>query len=487
MVVNKYLESFFKFSQELFCVVDLDTARFTHLNPAWETHLGWTLDELKAEPYTSFIHPDDILKSSEVVEDFKKDEGYLGDFQNRYLCKSGKYVLLAWKSMRDDSTGNHFAIARNITREKEALSKSKILDIVLESTMAGYWDWHIPSNYEFLSPTFKMMFGYEEDELENTPASWQKLIFKEDLAAILDTFEKHVSSRGSHPFTSEARYRHKDGSTVHVFCRGKVIEWGENGEPLRAVGSHIDITSFKELLHKYEVSSKKLEQERQYLSTFLSILAHDLKAPLGHIRNFSYFLKEDLGERVAENIEVAGYFDKIESAAAYAGSIVDDVHVLSKVNQSRFDKKVSLKRAVSGVLKDISEDIEAAGARVLVGKGLPVIRGNIFCVQQVLANLVRNSLKFSKEGVVPEIEIKAFVCRGERGIVVKDRGIGVPEEKLEVIFSMFTSLNRAEYEGTGAGLAIVRRVMDMHNGRVWAERRSGGGLSIFLIFGDSDE
>lgn len=119
---------------------------------------------------------------------------------------------------------------------------AEVLDLIL----AGYWDWSIPDNTEYLSPEFKRMFGYEDHELPNTPETWQKLIFPEDLPGVLDLFDRHVRSHGEVPFKQEVRYRHRDGSTVWVMCNGKVIEWSDTGAPLRMVGCHVDITHLKQ-------------------------------------------------------------------------------------------------------------------------------------------------------------------------------------------------------------------------------------------------
>ncbi len=124
---------------------------------------------------------------------------------------------------------------------------SDIYRRILEDTMAGYWDWDMASNAEYLSPSFKQMFGYEDHEMENSPESWQKIIFPEDLPILYAAVNEHVGSKGQIPFDTMARYYHKNGSTVYVQCKGSVIEWDENDRPLRMVGSHVDITKQKEV------------------------------------------------------------------------------------------------------------------------------------------------------------------------------------------------------------------------------------------------
>lgn len=151
---------------------------------------------------------------------------------------------------------------RQALKEKEMqLSNKEILfENIIESTMAGYWDWDIPNNKEYLSPTFKSMFGYHDHELPNSPESWQKIIHPEDLPGVFDTFHKHVASKGSYPYDNEVRYFHKDGSIVWVYCRGKVIEWDENDQPVRMVGCHVNITSIKRAQQHVKESNNQLTE-----------------------------------------------------------------------------------------------------------------------------------------------------------------------------------------------------------------------------------
>jgi len=143
--------------------------------------------------------------------------------------------------------------AKNLRRSQQLLEK--IFDIIL----AGYWDWDIPNHREYLSPGYKRMFGYEDHELPNSPDAWKSLIFPEDLPGLLETFDRHVRSRGEIPYYSEVRYRHKDGSTVWVICSGQVIEWDSAGNPLRAIGCHIDITGQKRAEEQLKKSQAHLQ------------------------------------------------------------------------------------------------------------------------------------------------------------------------------------------------------------------------------------
>jgi PAS domain S-box-containing protein len=138
-----------------------------------------------------------------------------------------------------------------------------ILKEILEQSLAGYWDWNMVTGDEYLSPSFKKMFGYEDHELPNNPESWQKLLFHEDLFIVQETLQKHIASHGQIPYYNEIRYHHKNGSTVWVICTGKVLEWDNSGNALRMVGCHIDITVRKKLEESLLESQNLLARSQQ--------------------------------------------------------------------------------------------------------------------------------------------------------------------------------------------------------------------------------
>lgn len=127
----------------------------------------------------------------------------------------------------------------------------------LEISLAGFWDWNMLSNEEYLSPRFKEIFGYKESEMENSPEAWQKIAFPEDLSEMFKAFDIHIKSKGTIPFKSIVRYHHKDGKTVWVRCNGKVVEWSKEGVPIRAIGCHVDITEEKEIEFKLKKAIKE--------------------------------------------------------------------------------------------------------------------------------------------------------------------------------------------------------------------------------------
>ena len=106
----------------------------------------------------------------------------------------------------------------------------------------GYWDWSMKDKYKYLSPTLKAQLGYADDEISNIDGALKEIMMDDDIPMLLKKLEEHFSSKGEVPFKAVVRYKHKDGHIVKILCRGQVVEWGENGEPLRMVGSHVNVT-----------------------------------------------------------------------------------------------------------------------------------------------------------------------------------------------------------------------------------------------------
>lgn len=201
-------------------------------------------------------------------------------------------------------------------------SEETILRHILETTLAGYWDWHVQKDYVYLSPRFKEIFGYRDEEIANRPEDWYQLIFAEDFPKLKANFEEHVASKGKVLYKNRLRYHHKNGSTVWVLCQGKVVEWDKDGNPLRVVGSHIDITAQKqaeeELLH-YQTALTSLKKIAttahlsvdEQIDAALVVVSDYLKLPLGivsHIQDEIYEVVNVLVKELPVSIEKGQVF-----------------------------------------------------------------------------------------------------------------------------------------------------------------------------------
>lgn len=159
--------------------------------------------------------------------------------------------------------------------EKELANARNVLDTTLEGTNVGYWDWNIKEGKEYMSPSSKLLFGYEDHEFPSKPGSWKELIHPDDLPVFLETFNKHIETKGQSPFQQEARYFHKDGSILWVICKGKAVEWDKEGKVLRIVGSYQNITTQKTTEKNLEESEIRFRLTFENLGAGMALVGLD--------------------------------------------------------------------------------------------------------------------------------------------------------------------------------------------------------------------
>ena len=357
--------------------------------------------------------------------------------------------------------------------KKNFEDQEKVYKNILEGTMAGYWDWHIAEDYEYLSPTFKSMFGYEDHEMENHPSSWQKIIFQEDLPKIFASFEKHVETKGASCFDAEARYTHKNGSTVWVYCRGKVIEWDENGAPLRAVGSHVDITKMKTAEENEKRYSRQLETKNKELEQFAYVASHDLKEPIRTINNFGNILiqqyKGQLDEQADQILKL------IIDSTERMNNVVDDLLKYSSLGHEKVFEEINTNDLIRNIQRDLNLSIKESNASFELN-GLPTIQGHPTEIRLLFQNLISNALKFRKSDSVCKIKISAEEKTDLYHFQIADNGIGIDLKNQEQIFNLFQRLHtKNDYKGTGIGLAHCKKIVGIHNGNIWVESTLGEG------------
>lgn len=146
--------------------------------------------------------------------------------------------------------GQVLCLARDITRRhlaQLALEEERsLLKTIFEDSLAGYWDIRFDTGHAFYSDAYLDMLGLTREDCPPTPDAWHRFAFPEDVAAAHTAFQHHIASQGEIPYRNRIRFHHRDGSTVHIICSGRVVSWSATDEPLRAVGCHIDFTSLYE-------------------------------------------------------------------------------------------------------------------------------------------------------------------------------------------------------------------------------------------------
>ncbi len=361
--------------------------------------------------------------------------------------------------------------------KRKLADKEVVFDNILEGTLAGYWDWNIPENTEYLSPTFKAMFGYEDHEMENSPESWQKIIHPDDLPGVFDVFHAHVQSHGKVPYNSEVRYFHKDGSIVWVYCRGKVIEWDEEGNAVRMVGSHVDITKLKQA-EDTEKYAKLLEKKNRELQQFAYVASHDLQEPLRTIKSYAEILEEDYQGQLGGEIDT--YLHFIKQGATRMSRLVKDLLDYSRLGSEPEKTQVDCNAVLQSVKEDLQKVIDDTEGKI-DAEHLPEVIGRETELRLLLQNLLSNALKFRKADTPPHIRITCEKEGSMHKFCVADNGIGIPQEYQKRVFILFKRLHDdRKYQGTGIGLAHCQKIVEGHGGEIWLESKTGKGTEVYF-------
>lgn len=237
----------------------------------------------------------------------------------------------------------------------------------------------------------------------------------------------------------------------------------------------------KRLIAQLEESTLELRQANEELDSFIYTASHDLAEPLRSISNFSHFLIEDYADRLDE--EGRDYLQRVHAGGLRMKRLLDDLLRLSRHGRSRTPK---VRVRVDEVLTEVRESIDASlrerKARLVVQPDIPDVVADRTSLLEVFTNLIGNGLKFN-HAPEPLVEVTGARRDGMVELRVKDNGIGIPAEQHARIFGLFTRLHtRNEYPGTGAGLAIVKKIVENHGGRIWVESTVGRGSTfIFTI------
>jgi signal transduction histidine kinase len=239
-------------------------------------------------------------------------------------------------------------------------------------------------------------------------------------------------------------------------------------------------TSLQSELNHRQTFIDELEAKNAELERFTYTVSHDLKSPLVTITGFLGFLEKDA---LAGNIEnVKAGIQRISSAARKMEMLLSDLLELSRVGRlMNPPEDVPFSEIVQEALERVRGRIEAAGARVDVQEELPVIRGDKIRLVEILQNLVDNAVKFSAGQPEPYIRIgtRGWDERQHPIFFVCDNGPGIDPRFHERVFGLFNKLN-PQAEGTGIGLTLVKRIVEVHGGRIWVESEPGKGATFYF-------
>lgn len=290
--------------------------------------------------------------------------------------------------------------------------------------------------------------------------------------------------------------RCKDGSIIPISLSMCVIkDENENECGIVCVGK--DITEIVKAREEIEKSNERLRQSNRELQDFAYVASHDLQEPLRKVQAFGDRLEKKYAETLSD--EGRDYINRMRNAAGRMQNLINDLLTFSRVSSKvQPFQPTDLKKITEEVVSDLEIRIEQTGGRVEIGD-LPIIDADSSQMRQLLQNLIGNALKFHRTDEKPVIKIYSkdykltggsFFIEGEQihtggdnscEFVIEDNGIGFDERYLDRIFTVFQRLHgRTEYEGSGVGLAVCRKIVERHGGQIRASSQPGKG-SVFFV------
>lgn len=460
-------------------------------------------------------------------DEVTSEEVYFTDFIDEYQHDRLRYHMLSVKDVYDKSTAY---IIYKIRRRDTGQVKSYYVFIAPVPESDGYQDmyklvmmpdlsqWKMPfTSFEsrelFLEHFQSETFGTFEYLIDKDKTYWsegiyeiyevspgQKNITRDFASSFIHHDDKlrirHMAKEAMKtggPIDMEFRIVTGDGHVKVIHSLGKVV-LDAAGHPVKLVGSLRDVTAQRSIENDLKQKVEELYHSNQELEEFAYVASHDLQEPLRKITTFSSRLMERYKDVLTGEGEM--YLTRMNASAENMRALINDLLEFSRISNTQQPfAPTDLNLVLKMVKGDLELIIEETGAVITCDK-LPVIDAVQSHIKQLFTNIIGNAIKFRKPDIAPRIEISAVETDGavlkkfslplNRGryytIVISDNGIGFEKEYAQKIFNVFQRLHgKAEYPGSGIGLAICKKIIEYHHGVIYAEGRPGEGSSFTFI------
>jgi len=484
--------------------------RITHLG-SWEIfvvsgQVKWS-EELykvygfKNDDFLPDIHINEQVIAPEYREKVSKELKSAIDNKTSFAVEyqiiqpSGKRKYVLGQGFYIEGEDKLVGTIQDITELKEAVLKLKINESLLrEAEMvshSGSWEWMDGKEFILWSDEMYNIHGFLPHSVFVNFAFYKRLVHEDDLQLFMDNFYKAKKDKIS--FKINYRIVLPSGEIRHVLTTAEHKRIGLN-DNYAYIGNTQDVTQLREAQVQLEEKVVELNRSNQDLEQFAYVASHDLQEPLRKIQAFGDRLKDKYGEQM--NAEAQDYIGRMRGASERMRALIDDLLAFSKLTRgSKSYSKLKLGDVVRKTLSDLDFTIELKKAIVDIDFEEDEIEGVESQLVQLFQNLIGNSLKFTSQNEVPNISIFGTTKYGHElniaeinknqlycVVKVKDNGIGFETEDALKIFDIFHRLHsRVDYEGTGIGLAICKRIADNHSGFIFAESKPGEETAFVVI------
>ncbi|HTA89682.1 MAG TPA: PAS domain S-box protein [Polyangiaceae bacterium] len=459
--------------------------------PSWAAYTGQTALEYQGRGWLNAVHPDDRAPNLALWERAVAARGPC-EYEHRLRRHDGEYRYFSVRAVpvfTDDGQIREWAgIHTDITQRK--LTEQSLRDgerqfreladampqIVWGASPDGHFDYYNRRWYDFTG----------RPEGTDGDTSWADVVHPDDQQESLERWRSAIQSGDAYEI--EYRLKRKEGGYCWYLTRALPVR-NQASAITRWFGTCTDIDERKRTEDQLRSSAVLLGQSNRELEEFATVASHDLQEPLRKIRSFVGCLRDE--QAATLNSDGRDYLDRIQGAATRMTSLVADLLEFSRVSsKGKPFVPVDLNEVVQGVISDLEARFVQTGGRAEVSH-LPTVASDPIQMRQLLQNLLGNALKFHRRGESPVVRVSAEIitdadaagaspsdtCR----LSVTDNGIGFDEKYLDRVFTIFQRLHgRSDYEGTGIGLAICRKIVERHSGTITARSAPGQGATFIV-------
>lgn len=354
----------------------------------------------------------------------------------------------------------------------------------------GTWELNLDSNEYTLSANNYTLLGFKPDGFFASQENFLKYVHPEDVSSFKEATDKLVKNVSLPPFTY--RVIRKDKKVRYFRTTGRIVV-NKLGDKI-LIGTNSDVTDEVLASLSLEQQNIELEASNKELLAFNYVASHDLQEPLRKIQTFVSRLSEKEYDKLSDSGKE--FMGRINNSVERMRILIEDLLQYSRTTKTeKVFEETDLNDLLDNAKVEQAQSIEEKGAKIQ-NQPLPKLKVIPFQIQQLFVNLISNSLKYSKSGVTPDVKIscKKVIASDEPmipkntkdkfyKITFKDNGIGFEQEYAEKIFILFNRLhNKNEYEGTGIGLAICKKIVDNHRGFIFATGipETGATFTVYL-------
>ncbi|BAE49930.1 Nodulation protein V [Paramagnetospirillum magneticum AMB-1] len=425
------------------------------------------------------IHPDDRQPVQDALAALMSGGSY--DVEHRIVAAGGELKCVAAKALITNGTDGRpqeiLGTIQDITEKKQAEiaireHQSLLLEVQSVANL-GYYDYDIRADRWRSSPILDAIFGIGPDFLRSG-LGWLQLVAP-SMKAEMTTYLAEIQA-GEHDFDKAyAIIRPGDGAERWVAGLGKIERDGE-GRPIRMVGTIKDITNQRRAEQALRDKAEELERSNTELEQFAYVASHDLREPLRMVSSYVDLLARRYGDKLDDDAREFIAFAK--DGATRMDRLILELLEYSRIGRiTRPMLPVALGPVVERALRALAPKIEESGAEIATPPSvLPTVLGDAEELMRLFQNLIGNAIKYRDPERKPVITLEAENTGKEWVLTVVDNGIGIDPKYYERVFLIFQRLHRrGEFEGTGIGLAVCKKIVEHHGGRIWVESVPGQG------------